>query len=130
MNTKTDKQRIAAAFRELRKKKYFARMYYSCCQTCGFYEAFQTLKEQGKVREDKDGNSELLIPGVVFYHMQDAAALDREGNLKRSIHIAHECKDPNEVVAILKSHGLNVLWNGDERTRFALLPKEGILSSS
>ena len=35
MNTMNDRKRISLAFKELRKRGWFARMNFWCCQTCG-----------------------------------------------------------------------------------------------
>jgi hypothetical protein len=57
---RTDRDKLADAFRSLRKAGIVARMNFSCCGTCGHYE----LSENGKGR------------GYVFYHRQEGARLD------------------------------------------------------
>jgi len=120
-----DRDKIAGAFRELRKSGWFARMNFWCCQSCGCAAVPKSCKDK-----------------FVFYHKQDAESFGIDGNIggelggerysdwrgrnkKDSMYMSHgEGGDANEIVAILNKHGLYATWDGSNGTRIMVKHKE------
>lgn len=86
---------LTKAFSELRKKGYFARQNFMCCQSCG-WAAVPT--EYG----DR----------AVFYHGQDREDLKKG----RDLYLAW-AGNGQEIVKIFEKYGFSVDWNGDSNTR-------------
>lgn len=105
-----DKPLLNQAFKELRKKGYFARQNFLCCQTCG-WDAVPYEKSRK----------------AVFYHGQDAQHI-KSGNIDE--HGIYMCWDGNgdEIVSVFKSLGFIVTWRGDydSRIRVDSQNKEGV----
>lgn len=116
-----DRNRIAKAFKELRKRGWFARMNFWCCQSCGCSAV-----------PDKAKNK------FVFYHNQDADSINDEGNIgvgwrwRRSGHLTDEVVlylthgeggDGREIVEVLNANGLDASWNGNNNTRILVKHK-------
>lgn len=103
-----DKQLIAKAFRELRKRGWFARCNFWCCQSCGCNAVPDSAKNK-----------------FVFYHNQDNASLI-DGNIKESgMYMSHgEGGNGFEIVAILNKYGLDADWDGDNSKRIIVKHKE------
>jgi hypothetical protein len=102
----TDRQRVTEAFKELRKKGYFARMNHLCCQSCGW--AYMSDEQSEK---------------AVFYHRQDHdTAWDEENNLEEryGLYLAW-AGDGKEITEVLEKHGLKVEWNGSDNTRIKVV---------
>lgn len=95
------RNKVRAAFTELRKEGFFARMNFSCCQNCGW----------SAVPAD--------IPNVIFYHAQDAEAYNSVGNLRFHLYMAHQGNSAR-AVEVLTKHGLQIQWDGTDRTRIAV----------
>jgi hypothetical protein len=76
------------AFKALRKAGYNARMNFSCCGSCGWYELGQSKKGADK---------------VVFYHRQGAERLEQTGRT----HLQWS-GDATEIVSILRHNGVPV----------------------
>jgi hypothetical protein len=91
-------ERINVAFRNLRKRGYFARQNFWCCQTCAWYAI-------GEDHPDK-------VDRAVFYHQQDAATLKRDGGTMLAW-----SGDGHEIVKTCLEAGLAVEWDGTENTR-------------
>src|SRR3972149_4184967 len=65
------KEKIGAAFAELRADGFLAKQNYLCCSSCAGYamaERASQLADRGR-----------RVAGVVFYHRQDAAATETDG---------------------------------------------------
>lgn len=93
------------AFRELRKRGYFARRHWQCCQSCGW-----AAIPEGK--EDK----------AVFMHEQDEDCLKDVG----VAYIAWE-GDGQEICDVLMRSGLTVQWDGTANQRIkAMVDKHSI----
>ena len=85
---------LTLAFKDLRKKGYFARMNFLCCQSCAWKAVPQDAEK------------------VVFYHDQDAENLKEGGDL----YLAWS-GDANHIINILSRRGLICEWNGDNSKR-------------
>lgn len=88
------KEKITAAFRNLRKDKYFARQKWMCCQTCGC----AALPEG--------------CENYVFYHAQDADQLAE----KDQTYLAWG-GDGALIKQRCEEAGLHVVWDGSDETR-------------
>lgn len=100
--TKSQKQNLAAAFKELRTLGYFAEQDHTCCNTCGWAEVPLNKKK------------------VVFYHLQSgddlkensSCGLNWEGNA-------------TEIMSVFNKHGVETSWDGDENHKIQItLPKD------
>lgn len=87
-------EKLNAAFRDLRKRGYFARKNWQCCMGCGYAAIPETYTK------------------AVFYHAQDADILKETG----SVSLAWD-GDGAEIVDCLERAGLSVLWNGNKERR-------------
>ena len=92
------KDKLTEAFKDLRKKGYFARQNFLCCQSCGW----------ASVPEGKSDK-------VVFYHSQDKSDLEKTG----SCHLAWD-GDGNEIVEVMKQHGIKTEWDGTKGQRIKI----------
>lgn len=123
----TDSEKITKAFKELRKKGWFARKSFWCCQSCGCAAVPNEYNNK-----------------FVFYHKQDADAIKtrrsryygRMSNvvaqvgdiMDRGMYMTHgEGGDGKEVVNALIAAGLNVEWDESNNTRILVMhnDKEG-----
>jgi hypothetical protein len=104
----SDRQRVANAFRDLRKKGWFARTKFWCCQGCGCSAVPDDAKNK-----------------FVFYHKQDAESFDKNGMLSDGMYLTHgQGGDGMEIVAALNSNGLKTSWNGDMGIRILVTHKD------
>jgi hypothetical protein len=81
---------LTQAFKALRRKGYFAKQNFMCCQSCGWKEI-----------------AELGYEKAVFYHAQDKD-LYKEGY---DLFLAWD-GDGHEIVNVLQHYGLEVIWTG------------------
>ncbi len=93
-------ENLTKAFVALQKAGYYARENHQCCGSCGWTA----------IPNDK-------LDNVVFYHKQDAEALEKYGNCYLSWN-----GDPDEIIDILNSNGIRTEWNGDEFERIRIYP--------
>jgi hypothetical protein len=91
------KKQITQAFRELRKKGYFARQNYWCCQSC----AWASLPSE--------------TTKAVFYHEQDNYDLKK----KNSCYLSW-IGNGREITDTLNKYGILTEWNGKEDTRIRI----------
>jgi len=105
----TDTERIRNTFRELRNMGWFARMRFLCCQSCGC--AAVPTKYNNK---------------YVFYHAQDAKAIQKDGNIgMHGMYMSHgEGGNTIEILDVLHRHGLNIEWDGSMDTRILVKHRE------
>ena len=101
-NQKTDKQLFNEVFRELRKKKIFAKQNFLCCQTCAW----------SSVPSEEEN--------VVFYHNQDKSSFDSNGYLNSIIYLAWR-GNTDVIIEAFKSKGFKVQWNGSDLNRIGIL---------
>lgn len=92
-----NKAPLTEAFKELRKKGYFTRQNFWCCQSCAWSDVPEKAEK------------------VVFYHNQDNQNLLESG----SCYLAWK-GNGKEIVDVLTSHGVAVNWDGDEHTRIEI----------
>lgn len=124
--TKTNtsaRARIRAAFTALRANdNIYARANFMCCQNCGC----TAIAEKNQQREKGE-----RYAGYVFYHRQDADALDREGNVRagETLYLsfggfaddAATLRVGKRVLETLRDMGLHAAWNGTAGRRIAVL---------
>lgn len=96
------RDKISAAFRELRKDKWIARMNYLCCSTCGWAE-IEGTKWATKIKN------------VVFFHNQDNDRLKETGKTYLSW-----SGNGKKLVKVLKKHKLKPIWDGENTTRISI----------
>ena len=97
-----DKTLINQAFRELRKKGYFARQSFWCCQSCGW----------SAVPEDK-------AKKVVFYHKQDADHI-KEGTIGNGGLYLAWAGNGKEIANTFTNLGFKVDWDGTDGKRICV----------
>jgi hypothetical protein len=98
-NSKALRSQLRYAFADLRKKGYFARMNFWCCQSCAW----------SAIPEDKADK-------VVFYHNQDAKdMLDGWGTF-HSVYLAW-CGNADEIREAFESRGFEIDHDGSEDSR-------------
>lgn len=108
----TDCDRLDLAFDKLEDSGIVARQNFTCCRTCGHAEIGEEI-EAAIARG-------AAVRGYAFYHRQDTERAAEGGGL----HLAYGALTPGEdallaiareIVAALKSCGLNAEWNGVAR---------------
>src|SRR4051812_30885813 len=95
----SDRDRIAAAFKALRRERFSANM------------NLNRSNGRALIASPPDG----AAPRIVFYTRDDAAAFDHRGNLSDdTLYLSHDATtaDAQRIVAVLREHGLNAKWNG------------------
>lgn len=117
----TDKAKLTAAFRELRRRGFIARQNFKCCSGCAGAALGNELVERHKAGKP-------LPRGVVFYHRQDAEDLASSGRcMARFGQILGYDGNPEplvttpvetaavgaEAVEVFRAAGVGVKWNGD-----------------
>ncbi len=93
----TDRERVAAGFRTLRKQGYAARMGFMCCGTC----AADALKDSDK---------------TAFYSEQSNDSYSKGGKLKESLYISWS-GDVDEIAEALQAEGLIVGHNNGDGSK-------------
>lgn len=104
-----DRDKIRKAFVELRKRGWFARQSFMCCQGCGCNSVPDKCKNK-----------------FVFYHKQDAEHI-RGGDIDNTygLWMSHgEGGNGFEIVAILNKWGLDADWDGNMNKRIFVKHKE------
>lgn len=86
---------IKAAFEELRKHGYFARMNFWCCQSCAWADVPDAKAQK-----------------VVFYHKQDKDELVCSGRTMLAW-----AGDSKFICEVLEKHGVDTQHNGSEHER-------------
>lgn len=99
--------RVARAFANLRRDGFIALMNHLCCQGCACYDISERVKKAGG---DPD------TAHYAFFHNQDNDCL-RDG---RPFYIAHGGGDSGQIVQRLEEQGLEVEWDGSDRTRICV----------
>ena len=93
------KSNLTKAFAALRKKGYFAKQNFWCCQSCGWAAVPDEKAEQ-----------------AVFYHSQD------NDNKKEGLPFMLAWSgDGNEICKILNENSVKTNWNGDSNTRIEVV---------
>lgn len=89
--------KVKRAFANLRKEGFFARMNFTCCQSCGWASVPQGAES------------------VVFYHNKDQRSAEETGEL----YLAWQ-GDANIIRRVCEAEGLTVEHNGSESARILL----------
>ena len=89
---------LTKAFAELRKKGYFAKQNFMCCQSCAWAELSEKEAEK-----------------VVFYHNQDYRDLKRGDDL----YLAW-AGNGNYIAETLIKFGMHIDWDGTPNTRIVV----------
>jgi len=87
--------RLVGVFKELRNLGYFSKMNNGWNMSVGW-----------DLVPDENADK------AVFFHKQDAMDLKKSGN----VYLAWS-GDGNEIVEIIKKHGMEVVWSGTDKTR-------------
>jgi hypothetical protein len=93
------KRKINNAFRSLRKKGYFARQNFWCCNTCGWHAVPDNQADK-----------------VVFYHEQAADDLKDTGECWLSW-----SGDANEIIKTFETAGVPASWDGDVNKKIKIV---------
>jgi len=115
--TRTDCDRLDASFAQLEGDGILARQDFSCCQNCGHGEIWDLV--QSAQADNRP------VRGYTFYHRQDTeSAVDGCGLCLAygSVTEGDEAlaKIGREVVAVLRSNGLQVNWDGTTKKRIVV----------
>ena len=106
------KNRIKRTFKELRQNHGFvARMNFTCCSSCGWYEMSQNKALKGL------SEAEIENANIVFYHNQDKSSMEEYGKL----YLAWSGNGQTIVNALVKNR-LLVEWDGKRETRIMVTP--------
>ena len=92
-------ENLTRAFGALRKKGYFARQNFWCCQSCGW----------AAIPAEKTGK-------VVFFHNQD-----NRDKIKGKPFMLAWAGDGQEIVDTLKEFGVETSWDGDSGKRIQVV---------
>lgn len=127
MDTRTDKARVTAAFKALRKQGIFARQNFLCCQGCACSDiyhrkdvveyAFYHQQDRDAFRETKgwrEWSAELQSPLYIAFGLGPA---HRAHDGLHPDHNSSSIEVANKIVAALRAEGLKVTWDGDTNTR-------------
>lgn len=112
----TDKERVNAAFKELRQLGYIARQNFKCCSSCAWAE----------IPEEADK--------IVFYNQQsNATAWTKSGRFGKGSYKTPILQGPlflqwsgdaQEITTVLRRHSLNVEWKGTDSDGIGIMPSE------
>lgn len=86
-NVQTDKQKVRAAFRQLRKEGFVARM---------------GISNDPEVEEGTN---------VVWYQRYQNDFFDYDGNIERVVFLSWD-GDAKRIVEVMEEHGLKAVWEG------------------
>ncbi len=97
-----NRDELTAAFKDLRKKGYFARQRFMCCGSCA----------AAAIPDDKSEKA-------IYYHAQDYTHMI-ESN---TVYIGW-AGNGNEICKVFRDHGFNVIWEGNENVRILITGKK------
>lgn len=115
-NYETDCDKLDDAFAEMDLNGIVARQNWTCCQTCGHHEIGNEIADAQQYRH---------VRGYVFFHQQDTEFVTENDTL----YLAYGSVDNDsadsviigqEIVAILRKHGLAVEWSGMIQKRICI----------
>ena len=106
------KNRIKSTFKTLRKDHGFlARMNFTCCSSCGWYEMSEHKALKGLSEQEKENAN------IVFYHRQDAEHMDEYDKC----YLAWS-GDGETIKKVLEDNRLSVEWDGTTSMRIMATP--------
>ena len=105
----TDRQKLAVAFRELRKDGWWARMNHLCCQTCLTYDTEDEKPYIGFHAQDDERIAEC---GYTF--LTHGPPTGEHDTLADGVW-------SKRTVKVMENHGLTVEWNGSMATRIKVI---------
>lgn len=103
-----DRKRVTEAFKQLRKRGFYAKQHATCCQTCAVDELPPASDKQQY---------------YVFYHQQDDESVKETGRLYLSYGALDDADDGEAaptgylVFNALRDAGLTATWDGDVSQR-------------
>lgn len=106
---RTDRQKLAAAFRELRKDGWWARMNHLCCQTCLTYDTDDEKPYIGFHAQDNE-----RIPESGYTFLTHGPPTDQYDTLYDGVW-------SKRAVRVMEKHGLTVEWDGSMATRIKVM---------
>lgn len=96
----TDRERVAAVFKDLRSAGLTALMSYKCCSSC----AVAALAKKGLGDEDS----------YVFFHQQNDDAFGDDGNMVDALYLHHQGGGGWAAKMAFRAAGFKVAWDGTE----------------
>ncbi|WP_435152112.1 DUF6891 domain-containing protein [Candidatus Pelagibacter bacterium nBUS_44] len=110
--------KINKAFNKLMDFNILAKKDWACCQTCGHAEMDEYLNTFNK--HYRIGSLELK--NYIFFHDQDRENLDSVG----STYLAYDLDEKAKmtVMQVLKDHGLNPEWDGNQNKRIKITERK------
>lgn len=117
----TDKDKVKAAFKALRKIGYIARQNFLCCSGCANAQLANEVEAKG---------GDLETAKHVYYHQQcNDAFRDKRDDLTPDLHgvlFIHWQGDGVEIVRALREQGLDAIWpDGDSGRCIEVRPTGG-----
>jgi len=112
----TDRKRLAAAFRELRKQGWWARMNHLCCQTCLTYDTDDDKPYIGFHAQDND---RIPTSGYTYLTHGPPVVCSSSGR-----DLEPEVQWSRRAVKVIEAHGLTVEWGGTMATRIKVMLSE------
>jgi hypothetical protein len=111
MDNRRTRQRLRRAFEELRKDGVLAEEAFSCCTTCATSELATMINEKKAL-------------GGVYWNSQDEDDFRRRGGVMIGFvdGSAKPIEVANRAVMEFERQGLEVKWDGSERTKIEILP--------
>ena len=110
----TDCDRLDSAFAALEKRGIVARQDFSCCGTCGAAEIIDEM--------DSVADTGATVRGYTFYHTQDTESAVEGRGLFLNYGATEDDEAAaltigREIVEVLRSHELSVVWDGSWEKR-------------
>lgn len=111
----TDRGRLKAAFADLRKRGYAARMNFMCCGSCASYALNEKHPDKPHVYWHRQGDAAFTV-------RQRFGRIERSDDLVDTLYI-HWSGDGEEIAAVLRDWGLRVKWEGSDAYCIEVLPR-------
>jgi hypothetical protein len=111
---RTDREKLADAFKKLRAAGYFARMGLGTPDTC--WDKVPEGSDRVVVYDSATGKSAFAKKGTGVFHRGRwlAESAEQSDDLQGTLYISHKSPDPWFIVNILQEEGLNATWDGNQ----------------